>query len=145
MFGFSSLSLKVAGGVIAALMLLGLILGLKHYKHVADTRGQSLAVICQTTRTASGNPKLKCGEVPQQIQFMGEAIGTLTTAIHKQNDAVAAMGAETARQQAASGEALKTAKERAGRADATSARLGASSRAGGPPCEPSKALKGAWQ
>jgi hypothetical protein len=139
---------KLIGAGVGLLMLLGLILGLKHYKHLADVRGQSLAVICETTRTASGNPKLKCAEVPQQIQFMGEAIGTLTTTIHKQNDAVAAMGAETARQQAASGQALKTAQARAGRADATSTRLSASSRAGeaqAKPCEPSKALKEAWQ
>jgi hypothetical protein len=30
--------------------------------------------------------------VPKQITFMGEAIGTLTTALHKQNDAVARNG-----------------------------------------------------
>lgn len=145
MFGLSSLYVKLIGGAVAALMLLSLILGLKHYKHLADARGQSLAAICQTTRTASGNPKLKCGEVAQQIQFMGEAIGTLTTAIHKQNDAVAAMGAETQRQQAESAKASEAAQERSKGALATSQRLAASSRAGGPPCEPSKALKGAWQ
>jgi hypothetical protein len=145
MFGLSSLYVKLIGGAVAALMLLGLILGLKHYKHLADSRGQSLAVICQSTRAASGNPKLKCSEVPAQIKFMGEAIGTLTTAIHKQNDAVAAMGAETARQQGESAKASQVAQERARGAQATSTRLTASSRSGGPPCEPSKALKGAWQ
>jgi hypothetical protein len=33
MFGLSSLYVKLIGGAVAALMLLGLILGLKHYKH----------------------------------------------------------------------------------------------------------------
>jgi hypothetical protein len=144
----SWLTLKLVSGIAAGLMLLGLILGLKHYKHLADDRGAKLEVICQSTRDASGNPKLKCSEVPAQIKFMGDAIGTLTTAIHKQNAAVAAMGAETQRQQADSARASQVALERAGRAQATSTRLTASSRAGeaqAKPCEPSKALKEAWQ
>jgi hypothetical protein len=60
-------------------------------------------------------------------------------------DAVAAMGAETTRQQADSAKASEKAAERSKGALATSTRLNASSRAGGAPCEPSKALKGAWQ
>jgi hypothetical protein len=144
----SGLYVKLIGGAVAALMLLGLVLGLKHYKHLAADRGEKLATICQTTRAASGNPKLKCGEVPQQIQFMGEAIGTLTTAIHNQNAAVDAMGTETKRQQTESDRAVLKAQGRAQNAQATSARLTASSRsseAQAKPCEPSKALKGAWQ
>jgi hypothetical protein len=141
-------TVKLIGGAVAALMLLGLILGLKHYHHLANERGAKLAAICETTRTASGNPKLKCAEVPQQIQFMGDAIGTLTSAIHKQNEAVAAMGAETARQQGESAKASERAQERSKGAQATSTRLAASSRsseAQAKPCEPSKALKGSWQ
>jgi hypothetical protein len=148
MFGLSSLYVKLIGGAIAALVLLGLVLGLRHYKHVADERGAKLAVICQTTRAASGQPKLKCSEVPAQIQFMGEAIGTLTTAIHKQNDAVAAMGAKTAQLQAESAKASQAAKERAQGAQATSTRLEASSRSGerqAKPCELSNELKGSWR
>lgn len=77
MFGLSSLYVKLIGGAVAALMLLGLILGLKHYKHLAEERGAKLTAICETTRTASGVPKLKCGEVAAQIQFMGEALNAV--------------------------------------------------------------------
>lgn len=145
MFGLSSLYVKLLGGLAVALMVLSLFLGLRHYKHLANERGEKLATICTATRAASGQPKLKCGDVPQQIQFMGEAITTLTGAIHKQNDAVAALGTETTRQQQESAKASQAALGRARAAQATSARLSASSRAGGAPCEPSKALKGAWQ
>lgn len=145
MFGLSSLYTKLLGGLAAALIVLGLVLGLRHYRNLANDRGAKLAAICETTRSASGQPKLKCGDVAQQIQFMGEAITVLTSAIHRQNAAVAAMGTETARQQAESAKASKAAQERVDGAQATSARLIASSHAGGPPCEPSKALKGSWK
>lgn len=148
MFGLSSLYVKLIGGVVAALAVLGLVLGLRHYKSVAEERGAKLAVICQTTRAASGQPKLKCSEVAAQIDYLGQTIGTLTTAIHKQNDAVNAMGVETARQQAQASEAVSKAQGRAQVAQTTSTRLTASSRSGEAqtkPCEPSKALKEAWQ
>lgn len=69
----------------------------------------------------------------------------LTKAIADQNAAIAAMSAETAKQQAASAKASQIAQERSNKAQATATRLTASSRAGGPRCEPSAALKGAWQ
>jgi hypothetical protein len=111
-------------------------------------RGEKLAAICQTTRAASGQPKLKCSEVPAQIQFMGEAIGTLTTAIHKQNDAVAAMGAETKRQQEIAAEASRSAAQRSNAVQGKSDRLTASASSAArksAPCELSKELKGSWQ
>lgn len=148
MLGLSSLYVKLIGGAIVALALLGLFLGLKHYKHVAEDRGEKLAVICQATRDAAGQPKLRCSEVPAQIKFMGEAIGTLTTAIRKQNAAVDAMGAETARQQKNAAQASQEAAQRAKQPQKVSDSLIASSRAperSSAPCEPSKALKGAWQ
>jgi hypothetical protein len=144
----SWLTMKLGGMILGGLAALSFVLLALHWKHQAADRGEKLAVICQSTRDASGNPKLKCSEVPAQIKFMGEAIGTLTTAIHKQNDAVAAMGAETTRQQAESAKASEKAQERSKGAQATSTRLAASSRsneAQAKPCEPSKALKGAWQ
>lgn len=143
MFGLSYI--KLAGLAIAAAAILSFVLLAFHWKSAMTERGEKLAVICQSTRDASGNPKLKCAEVPAQIKFMGEAIGTLTTAIHKQNDAVAAMGTETARQQGESAKASQAVLGRAREAQATSSRLEASSRSGGPACEPSKALKGAWR
>jgi hypothetical protein len=139
--------MKLVDGLVGLLMLAGLVLGLKHYKHLADDRGAKLATICETTRQASGHPKLNCGEVPAQIGFMGEAIGTLTNALNRQNAAVQAMGDATKQQQAASAEALKRARTRADAATATASRLAASAAHGasGAACEPSAALKGAWQ
>jgi hypothetical protein len=141
-------TIKLIGLAIAAASILSFVLLAFHWKNTMTERGEKLAAICQTTRAASGQPKLKCSEVPAQIQFMGEAIGTLTTAIHKQNDAVAAMGEKTAQLQAESAKASQAAQERAQGAQATSTRLEASSRSGerqAKPCELSKELKGSWQ
>jgi hypothetical protein len=143
MFGLSYV--KLIGLAIAAAVILSFVLLAFHWKNTMTERGEKLAVICQTTRDASGNPKLKCGEVPDQIKFMGETITALKNALHVQNDAVAALGAQTKQQQTDSAKASQAAEKRAQGAQATSTRLGASSRVGGPPCEPSKALKGAWQ
>jgi hypothetical protein len=115
--GFSTI--KLIGLALAAAAILSFVLLAFHWKSVMTERGEKLAVICQATRTASGQPKLKCSEVPQQIQFMGEAIGTLTTAIHKQNDAVTAMGARTAQLQSESAKASQAAQKRAQGAQAT--------------------------
>jgi hypothetical protein len=146
MFGFSTV--KLIGLGVGALMLLGLVLGLKHYKHLADERGASLATICQATREASGQPKLKCGDVPAQITFMGQAVTALSHALKVQNAAVAALGAQSQREQAEAARPVKTPTRRAREAEAAADRLTASSHAGGHPgasCEPSKAVKEQWQ
>lgn len=144
----STLWLKIIGVGAAALMILLLVMDRNHQRSLAKERGDKLATICTATRAASNNPKLKCAEMPVQIGFMGEAIGTLTRAVDKQNAAVDAMGVETKRQQSDSARAAQAARERAGRAEATAARLTASSRAGGAvarPCEPSETLKESWR
>ena len=139
---------KLIGAGVGLLLLVGLVLGLRHYKSLAESRGEKLAVICQTTRDASGSKRLSCGDVPKQITLMGGSILNLKAGIARQNQAVAALGAETARQQAESARASRTAVERARRPEATAERLTASSRAGerqAKPCEPSKALKESWR
>jgi hypothetical protein len=148
MFGLSSLYLKLFGGLAALLIVVGLVLGLRHYRNLANDRADKLAAICQATREASGHPKLKCGDVPAQIQFMGEAVTALNNAIRTQNAAVASLGEQTKAQQAEAAKAVLNAQGRAKAAEATSARLTASSRSGGAPgapCEPSEALKDAWR
>lgn len=142
------LTLKLGATIAGAVAVLAFVLLAFHWKDQAADRKAALETICAATRAASGQPKLKCGDVPKQIGFMGQAIGTLTSALHRQSDAVAAMGAETERQQGASAKASQVAQERARAAEATSARLDASSRAGGAlakPCEPSQALVEAWK
>jgi hypothetical protein len=140
---------KLIGLAIAAASILSFVLLAFHWKNTMTERGEKLAVICQATRAASGQPKLKCADVPAQIKFMGDAIGTLTAAIHNQNAKVDAMGAETKRQQAQSDQALKTATGRAQKAEATANRLAASSHAGGPPSAPdgqfSNSVEDAWR
>jgi hypothetical protein len=141
-------TVKLVGGLVAALILLSLVAERSRWMHRAHAAEAQVAADCKAARQSAANPKMKCDQTAEQIQFMGEAIGTLTTAIHKQNAAVAAMGAETARQQTESAKASERAQERSKGAQATSARLAASSRsseAQAKPCEPSKTLKGAWQ
>jgi hypothetical protein len=75
MFGFSTV--KLIGLAVAAAAILSFVLLAFHWKSAMTERGEKLAVICQTTRTASGVPKLKCGEVAAQIQFMGEALNAV--------------------------------------------------------------------
>jgi hypothetical protein len=144
----SALTMKLIGGLAGLLILVGLVLGLKHYKSLAESRGQSLATICQATRDASGQKKLPCGDVPAQVKFMGEAVKTLSGSLARQSAAVAAMGDQTEAQLAATAQASQKAEGRANRAEATATRLTASSRAGeasGAACAPSKALQESWR
>jgi hypothetical protein len=141
----SWLSLKLVGGLVAALILLGLVAERSRWMHRAHSAEAQYALDCAAARKSAANPKMKCDQTDEQIGFLGEAIATLTNAIHRQNDAVTAIGVETTRQQADSAKASQVAEKRAQGAQATSGRLAASSRSGGAPCEPSKALKGAWQ
>jgi TolA-binding protein len=144
----SWLSLKLIGGLVAALVLLGLVAERSRWMHRAHAAEAQVAQDCAAARKSAANPKMKCDQTDEQIGFLGEAIATLTNAIHRQNDAVTAMGAETKHQQADSAKASEKAAERSKGALATSGRLAASSRsseAQAKPCEPSKALKGAWQ
>jgi hypothetical protein len=88
---------------------------------------------------------------------LSAAIGQLKTsranevllrgAIADQNAKVAALGAESARQQNEAAKAVLSAAQRAKGAEATSQRLAASAAhsAPGKPCEPSEALTSAWQ
>jgi hypothetical protein len=148
MFGLSSLYVKLIGGLLAALVVLGLVLGLRHYKALADSRGDKLTVICKATRDASNHPKLNCGDVPDQITFLGQVVTALSNSIKVQNAAVAALGAESEREKAAAAQASQKAAMRARGAEATADRLIASSRVAVPqsaPCEPSKAVKESWR
>jgi hypothetical protein len=132
----------------AGLFLLGLVQYGRHWHGEALKARAQVSLDCAAARKSANNPKMACDQTDEQIGFMGDAIGTLTTAILKQNDAVSAMGAETKRQQAEASEAVSKAQGRALAAQATSTRLIASSRSGeaqAKPCEPSKVLKGAWQ
>lgn len=93
----SAFAMKLIGGLAGLLALLGLIAGLKHYKSLAERRGESLATICTATRAASNVPKLKCGDVPAQISFLGEALNAVRakTAKAQADDAAHAKAVET--------------------------------------------------
>lgn len=144
----SWLTLKIGAYLLAGLAVFSFLLLANHWRTTMRDRGEKLQTICQATRAASGQPKLKCADVPKQVQFMGEAIGTLSSALDRQNAAVDALGKESERQKAEAAQAVLKAATRARGAEATSERLTASSRAGerlAKPCEPSKALTEAWQ
>jgi hypothetical protein len=146
---FTGLSpVALIGLAIAAAGILSFVFMAFHWKHQAADRKDQLATVCQATRSAANNPKLDCKQVPQQIQFMGEAIQALHGELAKQNAAIDALGAKSEADQAAADRAILSASKRARGPEATSASLMASSRAGerqAKPCEPSKALEGAWR
>jgi hypothetical protein len=142
------LTMKLIGagvGLLAVLSFIGLSL---HWKHEMTARGEKLEADCQATRDASGLPNLKCGDVPRQIEFMGEAIGSLSAVLKKQNEAVDALKATSDQQQAEAERAILSASKRVHAAEGQTARLEASSRAGErltKPCLPSDTLKEAWK
>jgi hypothetical protein len=146
MFGLSYI--KLIGIGIAALFLLSLVADRSRWMHRAHKAEAQYALDCAAARKSADNPKMKCDQTDEQIGFLGETITALKNALHVQNDAVAALGAQTKQQQADSVKASQAAEKRAQGAQATSGRLATSSRsseAQAKPCEPSKALKGAWQ
>lgn len=148
---FSGLPWKLIGYAAGALAIVALLLTINGWRVHAAERKAELQAICQATRAASGQPKLKCSEVGKQIKFMGEAISTLSDSLAKQNAAIAALGAESKRQQAEADKAAAGAAGRARAAEQAAERLRASARAGVPSgaaagvCEPSKALSEAWK
>lgn len=148
MFGLSPLYMKLIGGLVAALILLGLVMDRGRWMRRAHSDEAQLATICASVRAAADNPKMDCKLAAQQIGLLGQSIAYLKTGIAHQNAAVNALATESDRQKAEAAQASQKAATRARAAQATSERLEASSRAGeaqAKPCEPSKALKGAWR
>jgi hypothetical protein len=148
MMGLSPMYLKLIGGLVAALLLLGLIADRGRWMRRAHGDEAQLAEVCAATRDAAVNPNLGCKSAPKQIRLLGQAIADLKAGIARQNAAVAALGAESERQKAEAAKAVEKAQGRAEGAQATAERLAASSRSGeasAKPCAPSKALTGAWK
>jgi hypothetical protein len=146
MFGFSTI--KLIGLGIAALFLLSLVADRSRWMHRAHKAEAQYALDCAAARKSADNPKMKCDQTDEQIGFLGETITALKNALHVQNDAVAALGAQTASQQKSAAEAEKRAAERVKGASGQSDRLAASSRSDArktAPCAPSDELKGSWR
>lgn len=144
----SWLTAKLVAIVVGSLLLVGLVLGLRHYRSLANERGDKLEAICKATGVAASEPKLKCADVIVQISQLGTSLANTTAALDRQNAAVQALGDETKRQQADYTRGSQIAQERAGQARATSGGLMASSRSServAQPCVPSKALQEAWK
>jgi hypothetical protein len=93
----SWLSLKLVGGLVAALILLGLVAERSRWMHRAHAAEAQAAADCQAIRNASNRPKLKCDEAPQQIQFLGDALNAVAakTAAAKAEDAAHAREVES--------------------------------------------------
>lgn len=141
-FALSPRLIGMAAGALAVAIFVVMAL---HWRSQRNELREWQAQVVAATRDAADNPKLGKAGVAQQIVLLGKSIADLRTGIANQNAAINAQAAETKRQQIAAAKASDMAKERAARAEATANRLSASSRAGGPPCEPSDALKGSWQ
>ena len=141
-------TVKLIGGLVAALILLSLIAERSRWMHRAHAAEAQVSADCKAARGSANNPKMACDQTDEQISFLGEAITALSNAIRTQNIAVASLGAASEKQQANSAKASQAAQERAKTAQAAATRLEASSRAGeaqAKPCEPSKTLTGAWK
>lgn len=148
MFGLSSLYMKLIGGLVVALILLGLIADRGRWMHRAHNAEAENATVCAAVRAAADNPRMDCKLAAQQVGLLGQAIANLKAGVVHQNAAVKALSVESDRQKAEAAKAVLSAQGRAREAQATSDRLAASSRSGeavAKPCEPSKALKGAWR
>jgi hypothetical protein len=146
MMGFSTA--KLIGGLVALLLVLGLIAERGRWMHRAHGAEAENATVCAAIRAASDNPKMDCKRAAQQVGLMGQSIADLKAGIAHQNEAVNALGAESDRQKVEAAKAVLNARRRARAAQATSDRLAASSRSGeavAKPCEASKALKGVWR
>lgn len=146
MFGFSTA--KLIGMAIGLAAILGYIALSIHWKNTMTARGEKLATICTTTRTASNIKDLPCRDVPRQIEFMGQAIQSLSTSLATQNAAIKAQGEQAKTEETQKEQGSKIAAPRANRSEATASRLEASSRSSErstKPCEPSKALQDAWK
>lgn len=72
MFGLSYE--KLIGGLAAALFLLGLIAERARWMHRAHDAEAQVTAACDATRKAANRPKLDCKQIPQQIQFLGDAL-----------------------------------------------------------------------
>lgn len=142
------LSAKLIGVLGAALVLLFLVeerARWMHRAHVAEAQAQA---DCRATRAASGVKNLRCDQADEQIGFMGQTITALSNSIATQNAAVKALGDRSAAEQAEAAKASQAAQNRAKAAEGTAARLEASAKVPAKsqgPCEPSKALEGAWK
>lgn len=146
MFGFSTA--KLIGIGIGALAIIAFVLMAFHWKHQAADRAEKLEIICKATRDAADNPKMNCGNVTLQIGELGASVKNSKAALDRQNSAVKAMADASAKARHDAEKAVSAAKERAKAAESVSDRLAAS--ASDParkkaPCEPSKALVGAWR
>lgn len=134
--------------VVAAIIGLIAFLAISRGNWIDRAKGAEaqLAAICQATRQAAKNPKLDCDKTLAQIRELGTSLETTTNALNRQNSAVSKWKSEADRQQGLAAAAVKKAKPRADSALATASRLNASAaKAPANQCEPSEALKEAWQ
>jgi hypothetical protein len=140
-------TIKLVGGVLAALALAFLVHEYKYWHGQATAARAQVTEICSAARDAAGNLKLNCRDTAAQVRLLGTSLAATTGALNRQNAAVEALGKATADQQRNAAEASQEARQRAKGAEEVSADLRASARAparAGKPCEPSAALKDRW-
>jgi hypothetical protein len=84
-------TVKLVGGLVAALILLSLIADRGRWMHRAHAAEAQYALDCAAARKSAANPHMACDQTDEQIGFLGEAITALKNSLHVQNDAVAAL------------------------------------------------------
>ena len=90
-------TIKLIGLGVAALFLLLLVADRARFMHRAHVAEAQVAEVCAAIRQAANRPKLDCKQMPQQIQFLGDALNAVRTktAAAKAEDAAHAREVES--------------------------------------------------
>jgi hypothetical protein len=65
---------KLIGGLVAILLVLGLVAERSRWMHRAHTAEAENATVCAAIRAAADNPKMDCKRAAQQVGLMGQSI-----------------------------------------------------------------------
>lgn len=128
--------------VLGVLALLGII-ALQHHK--LGERNETIAIHCSATRQLTGNLKMDCDDTAAQLQQAVVNADRIRSAL----DRIARANAQRQKQDKDVRDGVEAAQNRTASARSEASRtartLEASSRADGPPCEPSEELKRRWK
>jgi hypothetical protein len=145
---FSGLPLKLIGIGVGALAMIAAALAINGWRvERNELRAWQVSVVTAASG-AAGNPKLKAKDVSTQIRLLGQSVADLKAALARQNAAVEAMAAASAKARQEAEKAVSSSKERAKVAQTTADRLKASasaSRIEKGSCDPSKTLQESWR
>lgn len=142
----TSLQFKLIGGAIAGALLIGAVV---HYRHVKADRDEARAritTICETTRIALSNPRIRCEDVELHIAATAGNLGRCERSLEQQSAKVNEWKKEADMQKEAAQRARKANEPRAKRSQNAAEQFADAMREGGVDSNAcmSPALKKAW-